>query len=250
MHSNIAPEWETLRQKAFVIYTNVKEELGNWKTRKDNTFTKVVPNKTEIKHLERIAVSLVKEDPTNKLENYLWECNCAIYSIAMAWKRKDQRNGNDNRHTSNNNQSNLKHRRKPKEVKKIEETMQLRRRELSQLTTEMERIRSNRPLLRKTKRNRRWMEKEGGKKDIGITELAQMKETRLNKIRILKNEKQRVLLKLERHQVNKLFDENQSKFFKVLRDILKDDKSEEPLYKKPNTQPETSTLRIEDFDNY
>ena len=65
LHSNIAPEWENLRQKAFVIYTNVKEELGNWKTRKDNTFTKVAPNKTEIKHLERIAVSLVKEDPAN-----------------------------------------------------------------------------------------------------------------------------------------------------------------------------------------
>ena len=77
-----------------------------------------------------------------------------------------------------------------------------------------------------------------------------MKESRLNKIRILKNEKKRVLLKLERHQVNKLFDENQSKFFKVLRDILKDDESEEPLYKKPDTRPETSTLRIEHFDNY
>ena len=89
LHSNIAPEWETLRQKAFVIYTNVKEELGNWKTRKDNTFTEVVPNKTEIKHLERITVSLVKEDPTNKPENYSWECNCAIYSVATAWKTKD-----------------------------------------------------------------------------------------------------------------------------------------------------------------
>ena len=205
----------------------------------------MVPNKTEIKYLERIAVLLVKEDPADKPENYLWECNCAIYSVATAWKRKDQRNNNDNRHTSNNSQSDLKYRRKPKEVKKIEENMPLRRRELSQLTAEIERIRSNRPLSRKTKRNRRWMEKEGGKKDIGITELAQMKE-----IRILKNEKQRVLLKLERHHVNKLFDENQSKFFKVLRNILKDDESEEPLYKKPNTRPETSTLRIEDFDNY
>ena len=93
----------------------------------------MVPNKTEIKHLERIAVSLVKEDPANKLENYLWECNCAIYSVATAWKRKDHRNSNDNRHTSNNNQNNLKHCRKPKEVKKIEEKMQLSRRELSQL---------------------------------------------------------------------------------------------------------------------
>ena len=36
----------------------------------------------------------------------------------------------------------------------------------------------------------------------------------------------------------------------VLRDILKDDESEEPLYKKPNTRTETSTLRFEDFDNY
>ena len=111
--------------------------------------------------------------------------------------------------------------------------MQLHRRELSQLTAEIERIRSNRPLSRKTKRNRRRMEKEGDEKDIGIIELAQMNETR--KIRILKNEKQRVLLKLERHQVNKLSYENQSKFFKVLRDILKDDESKEPLYNKPNT---------------
>ena len=43
--------------------------------------------------------------------------------------------------------------------------MQLHRRELSQLTAEIERIRSNRPLSRKTKRNRRWMEKESGKND-------------------------------------------------------------------------------------
>ena len=45
LHNNIAQEWETLRQKASVVYANVKEEPGNWKTRKDNTFTKVVPNK-------------------------------------------------------------------------------------------------------------------------------------------------------------------------------------------------------------
>ena len=189
-----------------------------------------------MKHLESIAVSLVKEDPAYNLENYLWECNCAIYSVATAWKQKDQINSNDNRHTSNNSQSNLKHGRKLKEVKKIEENMQLCRRELSQLTAEIERIKSNRPLSRKTKHNRRWMEKENQKKDIGTTELAQMKETRLNKIIILKHEKQRFLLKHTklRHQVNKLFDKNHSKLFNELRDILKDNESEEQLYKKPN----------------
>ena len=134
----------------------------------------------------------------------------------MAWKRKDQRNSNDNRHASSGSKSNLKCRRKPKEVKKVEENMQLCRRELSQLTAEIERIRSKRPLSRKTKHNRRWMEKKMEKKDIGTTDLAQMKGTHLNEIRILKNEKQRFLLKLERHQVNKLFDENQLKFFDEL----------------------------------
>ena len=54
--------------------------------------------------------------------------------------KKTQRNSNDNRHTSNNCQSNLKHCRKPKEVKEIEENMQLCRRELSQLTAEIERM--------------------------------------------------------------------------------------------------------------
>ena len=50
--------------------------------------------------------------------------------------------------------------------------------------------------------------------------------------------------------MNKLFHENQSKYFRELREILKDNESEEPLFKKPNTRPETSILRIEDFDNY
>ena len=131
-----------------------KRRARQLENKKRNTFTKVVPNKTEIKHLERIAVSLVKEDPANKQENYLWECNCAIYSVAMAWKRKDQRNSNDNRYTSNNSQCNLKHCRKLKEVKKIEENMQLCRRELSQLTAEIERIRSNRSFSRKTNHNK------------------------------------------------------------------------------------------------
>ena len=31
---NTTPEWETLRQQAFVIYTNIKEELGDWKQEK------------------------------------------------------------------------------------------------------------------------------------------------------------------------------------------------------------------------
>ena len=47
-----------------------------------------------------------------------------------------------------------------------------------------------------------------------------------------------------------MFDENQSMFFKELRDILKDNESEEPVYKMPNTRLETSKLRIKDFDNY
>ena len=64
LHSNIAPEWETLRQKAFVICTNVKEELAKSKTRKYNTFTTVVPSKTEIKHLEIIAVFLSQRRPS------------------------------------------------------------------------------------------------------------------------------------------------------------------------------------------
>ena len=66
-------------------------------------------------------------------------------------EKKDQRNSNENRPTSNNSQSKLEHCRKPKEVKKIEENMPLCRRELSQLTAEIERIRSNRPLSRKKK---------------------------------------------------------------------------------------------------
>ena len=113
--------------------------------------TNVTPQSTTDENTQQpLHSSIAPEwDPANKPENYLWECNCAIYSVATAWKRKDQRNSNENRHTSNNSQSNLKHRRKPKEVKKIEENMQLRRRELSQLTAEIERIRSNRPLSKK-----------------------------------------------------------------------------------------------------
>ena len=85
LHSNIAPEWETLRQNICHLH-KCKRRARQLENKKDNTITKVVPSKAEIKHLESIAISLVKEDPDNKLKNYLWEGSCATYSIAMAWK--------------------------------------------------------------------------------------------------------------------------------------------------------------------
>ena len=110
--------------------------------------------------------------------------------------------------------------------------MQKLRREISQIAAEIGRIKSNDKLTARQRRNRRWMLNET-KRHCAVKDFIQLKESRLNKIRILKQQREREENKNERFRQNCLFDQNESKFYDHLKSILESDESDEPMCTPP-----------------
>ena len=80
--ANNAKEW-------FEITSGVKEK--NWSERTSCTFCKNVPKNKDIKELGNIASNLITLDPKEHPRDYLWQCYCAIYSVAAAWKESTEK---------------------------------------------------------------------------------------------------------------------------------------------------------------
>ena len=129
--------------------------------------------------------------------------------------------------------------------------MQKLRTEISQIGVEIGRIKLNGKLTARQRRNRRWKLKET-KRHSAVKDFIQVKESRLNKIRILKQQRKRKENKNERSRQNCLFDQNKSKFYDHLKSILESDESDEPICTPPPKHMrnnETNLLR-EEFDKF
>ena len=115
---------------------------------KKNTFIK----KTDIDRLQYAAKSLIQKSPLTDPLQYLWEYNCSIYSVVKAWKSMHTkvRNEDKERKTSG----------KPRWMINMEGKMNNLRKQISQICEELKRIRDNRQLTSKMKKNRSWMIKE------------------------------------------------------------------------------------------
>ena len=123
----------------------LKQSVGNWDNRDSSTFTKKIPNARQIKALERIAESMITVDPEQCPIEFLWEYNCAVYATARAWKAKNSQLKTTQ--TSRNKDY------KPKWQLNIEKEMQQTRKEISQLTEEIKRLKTNGKLTKKLRRN-------------------------------------------------------------------------------------------------
>ena len=86
--------------------------------------------------LKSIATELITSDPITQPTQFLWEANYAIYS----WKTKHQKT-----RIIQQNRNKFK----PKWVKHIESQMNLLRREISQITEEIKRLKTNGRITRK-----------------------------------------------------------------------------------------------------
>ena len=92
--------------------------------------------------------------------------------------------------------------------------MQQTRKEISQLTEEIKRLKTNGKLTKKLRRNRYWMKAEIKAPVINLAALISLKEEKINFIRKLKLEKQRKLKASELRKINQLFDQNEGSFYK------------------------------------
>ena len=77
-----------ITQVAKEIYEDIVTEMGNMKKRDVSTFVKKTYPKrnADLEHLQYVAKSLTLTNPSIEPERFLWEYNCAIYSVVKAWK--------------------------------------------------------------------------------------------------------------------------------------------------------------------
>ena len=123
--------YQLFKRKATSKFNQIIVTPGDRTQRDQNTFCKIKPNQEDMQMLKSIATELIASDPKTQPTQSLWEVNCAIYSVAYTWKTKDQK-------TRINQQNRNKF--KPKWMKHIESQMNLLRREISQITEEIKRL--------------------------------------------------------------------------------------------------------------
>ena len=110
--------------------------------------------------------------------------------------------------------------------------MQQTRKEISQLTEEIKRLKTNGKLTKKLRRNRYWMKAEIKASIVNLAALISLKEEKINFIHKLKLEKQRKIKASESRMITQLFDENEGSFYKELKSELGQQKeTSSPLYK-------------------
>ena len=132
--------YQILKCKATLKFNQIIVTPGDWNQRDQNTFCKIKPNQEDMQILKSIATELVMSDPKTQPTQFLWEANCAIYSVAYTWKTKHQKTC-----IIQQNQNKFK----PKWTKHIESQMNLLRREISQITEEIKRLKTNGRITRK-----------------------------------------------------------------------------------------------------
>jgi hypothetical protein len=81
------------------------------------------------------------------------------------------------------------------------------------------------------------------KADVTLDGLSQLKERKINQVRLKKLERTKKIKSLERHQANKWFDRNEAKFYEHCRSIINSDPNNtRPVYFKPKKAPQADQL--------
>ena len=90
------------------------------------------------------------------------------------------------------------------------------------------------------------------KRHCAVKNFIQLKESRLNKIRIFKQQREREENKNERFRQNCLLDQNESKFYDHLKSILKSDESDELICTPPPKHMRKKEINLprEEFDKF
>ena len=179
-----------------------------------NTFFKNTAfiKKIDIDRLQYVAKTLITAKPSIDPLQYLWEYNYAIYSVVKAWKLTNQKKRNEDKQQKFDG--------KPRWMIRIEGKMNTLRKQVSQICEELKRVRENRHLTPKMKKNRSWMITEI-KGRITIASLTILKERKINTIRALKRQKEKRKIAHKRFKINQWFDVAEDSFYSHLNNIIK-----------------------------
>lgn len=175
-------------------YNCIKQDEGNWENRDLKTFSKKKPNNLQLKQLNKIASETTTRDPSQDPAGCPWDSNGLLYSLARAWSVVMERNVK--RKDGQQKES------KPRWLDLMDKLMSKTRKEISQVTAEIDRTKRNGKLTKTLWKNRKWMNKELKTRKLGLKELTSLKERKLNIIRMQNFEKQNKIRAFERRKIN------------------------------------------------
>ena len=223
-----------------VILARVNTLPGEFGEREFDTRIKERPTKRDLDNINQTITEIMKQASSRENPfSYLWIANCVLYSVVVAfllnkgWKK--QRSGNPAGGAS-----------KQQEWKRVYEKRVVEvRKKISIAQAELERIKENRKITKKGKRNRAVLEKEcKGLSAIKLVSFMEKQKAILRKLkrgfsRSQKNEEARIL--------NQQFQTDTSKVYANMRELLNKDKEDErPRY---TTSDQNTQADKEMFNN-
>ena len=143
--------------------------------------------------------------------------------------------------------------RKPRWLEITEKQMNRTRKEISQVTAEIDRTRRNGKLTKTLWKNRNWMKKELKTSKLGLAELTALKERKLNTIRMQKQERKNKIKAFERRKINNWFDQNERSFYKHLRSLAVNETDIDNIEykdKTANQEIDNPNITKEDYENF
>ena len=247
--SELSKDTNDLIDSSNLILALVNTSPGEFGEREFDTRIKERPTKYDLDNINQTIAELMKHNQASAGENplsYLWIANCVLYSVVVAfllnkgWKK--QRSGTPAGGAS-----------KQQKWKRVyEERVVEVRKKISIAQAELERIKENRKITKKGKRNRAVPEKEC--KGLSAVKLVSFMEKQKAILRKLKRGFSRSQKNEEARVLNQQFQADTSKVYANMRELLNKDKEDErPRYttSDQNTKEEREMFnKIEEASEY
>ena len=223
----------------------INTRMGDFVAREIDTRTKGRPTASDIRNINSAITEMMQRNNISPTENpfeYLWIANCVLYSVVIAfllakgWKKQGPRK---ERSGEINNS-------KWKSV--YEEKVKDARRKISIAKSEMERLKENKKITKKGKKNRALLKEE--LKDISVAGLVGYMEKEKSQLRKLSRWAGRRKKQEETRALNQQFKQDPGRVYSSFTAILDSDKeAERPVYKLGNNETDCTDKRFESTED-
>ena len=208
------------------IYTQINSCEGDFGNRTIDTRTKGKPINDDLVNINKVIMELMKQckvSPTDNPFSYLWVANCVLYSVVTAfllykgWKKP-----------AANRSSEHKNKRSKWQIIYEEKAGSIRKK-ISIAKAEIDRLKENRKMTKRGKKNREILQKEC--KVLSIASLVNYMERQKCALRKLKRAFCRKNKNKEARVINQQFKDDAGRVYANMSEILaKNEDSDRPKY--------------------
>ena len=227
-----------LFEKSVQLYTLVNTREGDYSNREIDTRIKQKPTQSDLKSINRVLKGLLEQKKTISLNNdpfaHLWLVNCVLYSVVAAflllkgWK-KDPKDKLDKQRVYNGE----------KWKKNYLDEMGEIRKNISIASAEVNRVKENRKLTKRGRKNRALLQEEC--KSLSVTQLITYIEKQKFRLRKLKAAFGRKKRQEEAKSLNDQFTTDPGRVYACINQIVAEDPDNaHPKYKAASPTVEQS----------